>query len=377
MNFKGIWTLNLDSVKRKMPNFDFNTNPYSVLGLGSNKNIDDFSINGELEVLPIKNNLSEVEKQFEDGDIIVCMMPQVEPKERLLTQRGWHSEMFFRNLDNRLCIGGVVGGDTIQTRGYGEDVPEDWISNVFRVEFPKDVYSVEKIRQLKNQVRIWRTIYNKYKFPPNMFIDKADFLSKVDLKKNVNALLSKTRDGFINDEYVTCVQWAYEILCLSLCYPLSIKYLEREKYLENVKANYPEIIKFLPEEEITGVDDIPIIPYTPAQVIQASLDMYFDKVPMIQIFKDKTIKRTFVDAIRTQLREGAGKMLDEYIEEVIKNENISQPMIVNGKPYTFIYPSIFHAEARKNQVVSKPYVRYVATIVNGEYANMADTKKFI
>jgi len=384
--FIGNWKIDLDKLKQsnnlpgdlndlnfitELPNWPIFPNGGQVDDFSAYIDENRSSVGNYLRVIPfLQSNEGEVNSIIQDGDIVVCMKPKIVQDEQYILQRGWHSEIFHKSQGNRFCISGVEdSGGIINTKELV--FPVDWISNIYRVVYPESKYNPGDVSKLKSQVLIWRTIYNKYLFPGNIFIQHADFNSKSDIGNIADILLKKKRDDNPAIDPVTCVQWAYEVLCLSLCFPISIEYLQGNGYYEDFKNNYPDLIGLLPEENLKGMDEIPFFPYTSAQVIQASLDTYSKGTLLIDVLKNQMIRNMFEQFIKSKSNlddKDAGIVID-YFEKISVSGNIAEPMMVDGKPYNFIYPGMFYCETSKalQKGPDEPWVQYVCTILPSEY----------
>jgi hypothetical protein len=317
-----------------------------------------------LRIIPFGNNEKELNSIIQDGDIILCMGTQ--PPETLFKQRGWHAEICYKSPEGVAYVTGVNGNREIRIAKCDAG-DADWTAHIYRVIYPEHAYDPVQLTKLKQQIYIWSQIYNKIRFPDDYNSDPADFVSVPDLKEAATKLIHRSKDSTPDLPYVTCVQWAYEILCLSLCVPLSSKKLIENGLYKDFIENWPDLESKLSDDSLEGVDKLPFVPYTTAEAIQASLDTYAYRYPLLDLLEKQEERESLVNHfISAQINR---ELISTYFCDVLESKNIKIPMLINGKPYHMIYPSMFYCEARNANLKKpdEPWIQYIGTMLPKEY----------
>ena len=104
----------------------------------------------------------------QDGDLFVFVHPRLNFGDpvMLLEQRGWHAELCYKD-DADVAYETAPWSDNLVShpcnRSESGNGANDRIVHVFRPEFPS--MSPQQATALKRQVRVWRRVFNKHRFP--------------------------------------------------------------------------------------------------------------------------------------------------------------------------------------------------------------------
>lgn len=245
------------------------------------RRVDDFSPEfdldgaGVLSILPF----SELGGIIQNGDIIVFM----EPKSTfeffpLIKQRGWHAEIAFRRPDGTAVQCAPWSGESeIQEhpcnglQNHRRYYAPRWNLHIFRIS-PSDAEEVN-LRCLLQQVPMWRQIYGRYNFPPEIWqLDPVDFGNVVELESLACQLI---RGDSVPDMF--CMQWVHAILSLALNVPLSKTNLSRLGVLDAYMERWPDLGFCL--DNATPLGFLPILPYTQSDLLHALMSLYLKTPP--------------------------------------------------------------------------------------------------
>ena len=379
----GEWDIDWDAfkVKYKVGSLDelVHSPRHEAFGGGS---ADDFSasIGAEREatdfyVRPVP--FGQAHRYVQDCDLVVYMQPQSGSSDLvgLLKQRGQHAE---------ICYVDEVGvphqtapwGAALQSRPIMEEEHPDRIMHIFRIRMPS--ISPAQETALKRQVHWWRRIFNKHVFPAagdqytgsHQYMDPADFGTVEELSSLAVALIDRAPTEQPRVPKVTCVQWAYQVLCLAACFPVNEKTLERLN-VRDAYGRYWESELGLANPELEGLGQLPFSPSSPARVLQSYLDVYCEGASLRDMLgqADSPVTKLLGGALTSQELPGFSAAVAGYLEEVRATGDISLPLVVPGlPPYRFVMPITPFCESRKPpQDSTAPWCQYVATGFNDAY----------
>ena len=259
-----------------------------VPGIPFQRPVDDFSAVYDdalvrcgpyLRIIPYGGSQDLISPVVQDGDLFVFVHQRLDYSNplMLLEQRGWHAELCYKN-DAGVAFQTAPWGDSLGNHPCNQTVDggghDDRIVHVFRPEFPS--MSQQQADALKQQVRAWRRVFNKHRFPRDgeqfpaspWFFDPADFATVADLEVLAKALVCRSPNDFPNVPEVTCVQWSYEVLCLALNVPLTAENLGRLGIRGDYDRHWAASLG-TPPATICGLGRLPFVPYSPAEVLQA------------------------------------------------------------------------------------------------------------
>ncbi len=325
-----------------------------------------------LRIIPFGPNSTDVNNLIEDGDILSFVAPRLGGGGgvEMLQQRGWHAEVCYKSADG-------TARQKAPWNSTPRDEPcnngaNDWIMHIFRPQFPG--IDPTRIHALKKQVHLWKDIFDKYVFPSegdqctgsHKYLDPADFSTISEIEVIASKLLSRPAGITPNVPKVTCVQWAYQVLCLSLCVPLNEPVLRRLGAWDSFLTNWPDMAeKTSPELEGTG--QLPFSPHSPAQILQAYLDNYAPSLNLIDILKIGA-SRTWLEGMLTQQKlPGMQEHISSYFDQILATGDITLPLAIPGRPpYCFVMPITFFCEARNahRKKPTEPWLQYVGTMVH-------------
>ena len=343
---------------------------------------DDFSASidsgrrlGEFFLRPVP--FREIEPYIQDSDLVVYVYHKCSAAGLvdLLKQRGQHAEICYVDGAGVACQT-APWGSKLQSRPIAKEEHPHRIMHVFRIRMPS--VSAEREQGLKQQVHWWRRIFNKHEFPAggdqytgsHRFMDPADFGTLDELAQLAVALIDRAPTDRPNVPKVTCVQWAYQVLCLGTCFPITEKTLcalgVREVYARNWEGQLG-----LADPDLEALDVLPFAPSSPAEVLQSYLDVYCNGISLLEMLHedDSPITKLLGGALSSQMLPDFSVAVGAYLETVRTAGDISLPLEVPGRaPYRFVMPITPFCESRMPpEDVSAPWCQYVATGFNDVY----------
>lgn len=379
----GEWSINWDAFKAKygVSSLDelVNSPRHAAFGGGS---ADDFSASvGDAReatsfyVRPIP--FDRTHRVVQDCDLVVYMQPRPGSSDLvgLLKQRGQHAEICYVD-ETGLPHQTAPWGAKLRDRLVTEEEHPDRVMHIFRIRVPS--IPPAKEAALKGQVHWWRRIFNKHVFPAagdqytgsHQYMDPADFGTVDELSSLAVALIDRAPGEQPRVPKVTCVQWAYQVLCLAMCFPVNEGTLEtlgvRDAYRQ-----YWESQLGLADPRLEGLDVLPFSPSSPAQVLQSYLDVYCEGALLLDMLgqADSPVLNLLKGALASQKLPGFSAAVSSYLEAVRTSGDISLPLAVPGlPPYRFVMPITPFCESRKSPEDSTaPWCQYVATGFNDAY----------
>lgn len=325
-----------------------------------------------LRVLPFGPNSTAVDQVVEDGDVLSFVLPELENggAVEVLKQRGWHAEVCYKAENGTACQR-APWGDNQRDKPCNESDP-GWVIHIFRPRFP--ALAPDSFDAMKQQVRLWKEIFGKHRFPADgdqysgshRYLDPADFSSVEEIEEIARKLLSRPRETMPDVPKVTCVQWSYQVLCLSLCVPLNERVLTRLGVFDAFRNNWPDMAGKTPPY-LDGAGKLPFIPYSPAQVLQSFLDIYGEGRSLIACLQNPGTKRMLEGFLIREAPPGLPEAVRSYLEEVTQSGDITPPLRVPGRqPYRFVMPITYFCEARSAicKEPDEPWFQYVGTMIH-------------
>lgn len=341
--------------------------------------VDDFSAvmpgSGEepsffVRMLPF----SEASDVIRDADLLIYVWPRLKqggPVE-LFKQRGWHAEICYRN-----------EGETHQTAAWGNEGVRDAtfigakrpnrIMHAVRLELPS--VEPQRLRQLKAEVRRWRRVFDRYRFPKggdlytgsHKYFDPSDFGSTEDLAEIARKLVARRPGSVPAVPDVTCVQWCHQVLSLALCFPLSERTLSdlgvKEEY-----ADFWEAELGCAPGGLEGLDELPYKALSPAQVAQDVLDVYCGGRRLLDLIKqpDSPLYGVLIAGMLSGMPEAVRPDIEAYIEGIQRSGDLSSPLRLAGKgELRFLLPISFFCSARRaSRPGAESSMDYIGTFVN-------------
>lgn len=380
--FIGDWEINWDTFKAKfgvanLEELVSSTVP-GELGGGI---VDDFSamidenrcvVEPYLNIIPFGPTSTVVNDVIHDGDILSFVYAKmgVGGPVEILKQRGWHAEICFKSKDNIAMQRAPWGHSQVERKCNDNKI--DWVIHVFRPIIP--TIEIKQFEELKKQVRLWKVIFDKHVFPSagdqytgsHQYLDPADFNSVTDIKAIARKLISRSQYDMPNVPKVTCVQWAYQILCLSLNVPLNEKTLVELGVYKQFKEHWNDLNVLVPEDLI-GADVLPFVPYSPAQVLQCYLDVYAKGRSLLEILREPKAKNFMQKLIESNKLPGLPEAISAYLSKILETGDISIPLTVQGRQeYRFVMPISFFCDSRiaHKKGSEQPWFQYVGTLIH-------------
>ena len=320
----------------------------------------------------------EMDEHLMNGDIVVFtetadignIITQKNPD--MLKQRGWHAEIAFKDAKGGFREIAPWHNSLIQhtckkMHAHPQSCARNAILGIYRVHTGCD-QTIENA--LKAQVNRWIRIFGHHQFPTpsdhfgiHQYLDPADFLNVADLQNIACLLIRREYDKIAK---VTCVQWAYQVLCLALNVPLTRATLSElgvyDEYVDHWKSQLG-----LDDDSIKPLGKLPFVPYSPAETLQAWLNTYAEGIDLLQLLQTSSAFSGLLEKGLTSLvsNENAADVVLSYFKEVGQKQDLTLPLVIDGRPpYSHVMPIQPFCEVRKPSRPENLRWSYVATAVN-------------
>ena len=379
----GEWSIDWDAFAQRYGVSDLeglvNSPRHPAFGGGG---ADDFSASvgpnrelSDLHIRPIP--FGEAHQWVQDSDLVVYVYHKLGEADLvgLLKQRGHHAEICYLD-DAGVVHQTAPWGSKLQSRPIIEEEHPNRVMHIFRIRMP--AVSTDREHALKRQVHWWRRIFNKHMFPAggdqytgsHRYMDPADFATLDELASLAVALIDRAPTEQPRVPKVTCVQWAFQVLCLAVCLPVNERTLDSLGVRDAYRRNWERELG-LADPNLVGLDVLPFTPSSPAQVLQSYLDVYCEGVPLLHMMEDadSPIAEVLGGALSSQKLPGFSDAVAGYLDAVRASGDMSLPLLVPGRPpYRFVMPITPFCESRKPpDDPESPWCQYVATAFNGVY----------
>ena len=380
---EGEWRLKERAFGKDLYQLTHSTLPPQLAALTGMETVDDFCAMRNAEGRGIQKFIpyEEMDSVLQDGDILVFtatddwgdVLKGKEPANAL-KQRGWHAEIAFKNANGPFWQKAPWGdgllphpcADMALRSNY-----RDYIVAIYRVE---PAGNDAQVAALKAEVRRWVEIFCRHKFPKKAdqfniheYLDPADFETPDDLRRIAVHLIKKEYDQI---EKVTCVQWAYQVLCLALNVPLASKLLKELGAYEAYQENWAAALGYA-DDSLEPMNRVPYVPYAPAETLQSLINTYAEGLSLIDwLEKGMGVGALFgfdMNVLAGKESEGKAGVLRDYFAEVLAKRDLTVPLRVPGRPpYRHVMPIQPFCEVRKPSRLDNMRWSYVATAVNGD-----------
>ena len=198
---------------------------------------------------------------------------------------------------------------------------------------------------LKAEVKRWKRIVRPVIFPcDTMNTDPIDFTT-VEALSGIAAECvrhSPNDNTPLFDFKLNCVQWSTLVFSLAACFPLSHATLASNGWFADYERNWGGLLGLAADENLTGLEELPIPFYTVDEVIDNTLDLYLPTV------KHEARDMIPKDAVRDML--------------FAKGISPDQRSIM---PSAFMMENRLRANGFKRK--TKTAFEYIATVVREEY----------
>jgi hypothetical protein len=198
------------------------------------------------------------------------------------------------------------------------------------------------------------------------YLDPADFADPDGLAAIAVRLIDRAPNEDPRIGAVTCVQWSYQTVCLSLNFPLNRQTLEELGVVDSYTKHWMPLLGEA-SEELRGLKMLPFRPYSPAEVLQESLSTYAPAHRVLDLLQADAglglIPATLLSAVALP---GFVEQVPDYLRHVTETGDISLPLQIEGRPMRFVMPIAFYCENRRAPSLNgaSPWFRYVATAVH-------------
>ena len=379
---EGEWRLKEGAFGKDLYQLTHSTLPPQLAALTKVETVDDFCAKRDENGRGIQKFIpyEEMDPVLQDGDILVFtatddwgdVLKGKEPANAL-KQRGWHAEIAFKNTDGRFWQK-APWGDSLLPHPCADMAVRsnyrDYIVAIYRIEPTGDG---AQLAGLKSEVRRWVQIFCKHKFPKKAdqfniheYIDPADFETPDDLRCIATHLIRKEYDQV---HKVTCVQWAYQVLCLALNVPLTSRLLKELGVFEAYQENWEATLGYA-DDFVEPLNRVPYVPYSPAETLQALINTYAEGFSLVEwLGKGMALGSLFGFDMNVLLEKDGGGQADvlrKYFAEVLASGDLTVPLIVPDRPpYRHVMPIQPFCEVRSPSRSSNMRWGYVATAVSG------------
>ena len=185
------------------------------------------------------------------------------------------------------------GGCPMQTSIFNEPGPrvprdrpiyEDFDNaalGIYRASLANYEITPQKEAALKAEVKRWRRIVQPVIFPQkDMDTDPVDFTTVEALAEIGTECIKHSPDdrSTLFDFKLNCVQWSTLVFSLAVCFPLSSATLAAKGWVADYERNWRDMLGLADDEELTGLEELPIPFYTLDEVIDNTLDLYLPTV---------------------------------------------------------------------------------------------------
>ncbi len=244
-------------------------------------------------LLPNVANGAELVNLVQDGDLIGYIRPPMtiswpcnldaDTALGILKGRVSHTELGYAG----------DGGSPMQTSIFNEPGPrvprdrpiyEDFDNaalGIYRASLSDYGITPEKEAALKAEVKRWRRIVQPVIFPcKEMDTDPVDFTT-VEALAEIGAECIKHSPNDhtpLFDFKLNCVQWSTLVFSLAVCFPLSSATLAAKGWVADYERNWRDMLGLADDEELAGLEELPIPFYTLDEVIDNTLDLYLPTV---------------------------------------------------------------------------------------------------
>lgn len=367
--------------------------PAKLMALTEQENVDDFCAERDSGGRGIQKFIpyEEMDAVLMDGDILVYMdrrglseMPCLDmPK-----QRGWHGEIAYKKMDGAFYQQATWGGEprewkcanNADDRKCQTPNVKNPIIGIYRLEL--NIPEAHE-RQLKCGTRFWAEIFSRHTFPTpaqqfgiDRYLDPADFGTVADIEAMAPRIIRQEEV-----KPVTCIQWAYQVLCLAINVPLSRTMLRRlgEDVEAEYEKRYAAKLGWM-DNSILPAGKIPYVPYTPAETAQSFLDTYGNGLSLVEALTSGHQLGDMLGVNPSILIDGAMKdagedirkrlaaQLAAYFVDVARTGDRTRPLYLDGRSdeYRHVMPIQPFCEVRNPTRPDNLGWSYIATAVGGD-----------
>lgn len=268
-------------------------------------------------LLPNITGNIELVNLVQDGDLIGYVRPPMkiswpckldaDTALGILKGRVSHTELGYAGDDGcpmQTSIFNEPGPRVPRDRPIYEDF-DNAALGIYRASLANYEITPQKEAALKAEVKRWRRIVQPVIFPQkDMDTDPVDFTTVEALAEiGVECIKHSPDDpSTLFDFKLNCVQWSTLVFSLAVCFPLSRVTLASKGWGTDYERNWREKLGLADDEQLTGLEELPIPFYTLDEVIDNTLDLYLPKVKQQvrdMIPKDGVRELMFVKGIKT------------------------------------------------------------------------------
>ena len=333
-----------------------------------------------MRVVPYGANSRVIDTVVEDCDLLVSIYTSTPLSVNLpniplgfLKQRGSHAEVGYLNPeDGNLAYHVALWGSEPTDQLFHQGNTKDHVINIYRIDLSALGIPPEREKRLKREIVRWKEIFNQHQFPDgnSMNFDPVDYTSVSELARIARQLISRPPSKIPDIPKVNCVQWSCQTVSLALNFPLTRRIVESLGVAESFEKYWAEKLGYA-DDDLEGINCLPIPFYTPAQLVQKGFDMYAPGTRFLDVIR-KVPADLIIGALGNQFQNWGvqlpGHILSDYLALTVEHGSLDVPLTLPGQtlPYMTVMPSTLILEERAHQasrLANVPVVKYVATAI--------------
>lgn len=332
-----------------------------------------------MRVVPYGPNSRIIDTVVEDCDLLVSIYPSnllsinfPNVSREFLKQRGGHAEVGYLNPEKgNQAYHVALWGHEPTDQPFHQGNTKDHVINIYRIDLSPLGIPPEREKRLKHEIVRWKKLFNKHQFPDgeSMNFDPVDFTSVSELAEIARRLIQRPPTQMPAIPKVNCVQWSCQTVSLALNYPLTRRVVKSLGVVESFEKYWADV--GYADDDLEGIDCLPISFYTPAQLVQKGLDMYAPGTRFLDVIRNVPVDLV-VGAMGGQLQNWGFQLpvqsLRDYFAQILERGSLDVPLTLPGhtRPYMTVMPSTLILEERAHQAsapANAPVVKYVATAI--------------
>ena len=332
-----------------------------------------------MRVVPYGPNSRLIDSVVEDCDLLVSIYPSnllsinfPNVSKEFLKQRGGHAEVGYLNPEKgNQAYHVALWGPQPTDQPFHQGETKDHVINVYRIDLSPLGIPPEREKRLKHEIVRWKKLFNKHQFPDgeSMNFDPVDFTSVSELAEIARRLIQRPPTQMPAIPKVNCVQWSCQTVSLALNFPLTRRIVESLGVAESFKKYWADV--GYADDDLEGINCLPISFYTPARLAQKGFDMYAPGIRFLDVIRNLPVEQV-AGMMGGKLQNWGIPLpvqpLRAYFEKIFELDDLDTPLTIPGqpRPYMVVMPSSLILEERAHQVAppsNAPVIRYVATAI--------------
>ena len=243
-----------------------------------------------VKLIPYGPNSQIVDEVVADGDLLVYIRDQTQPKinirwdkEAMLPffkGRAFHAELCFKE-DSKARH--ISLWDAPNPNNPTEGNPfyiraDNHALGIYRLSLKEYGIDTQREMSLKKEVRRWKTIVRPVNFPNGNAlnfdpVDFADIVTLADIA--IKFLRHSPSDPQPPVTFkLNCVQWCTLVLSLAFCFPLTRTVVTGLGVRQPFEQNWMSQVNGYATDNIVGLDFLPVPFYSTKEVFDNAMDLY-------------------------------------------------------------------------------------------------------